>query len=141
MYFFLAGRKDKNLPPWPVLLINTFMFIPMFVDLLSISIGLREPTNNIRYLTGILGGGALIVYLYPSFVNIVFPDGENRSPIGSFARYGLFLLGSISAYFVKDLDNIVVFAVLYSLTLLGSVGLIVIFSAACIKGIKGQMKA
>lgn len=133
MYSLLRGRKDKNLPPWPVLLINTLMFLPMFVDIFSISIDLREPSNNIRYLTGILGGGSLIVYLYPSFVSIVFSDGRNRSAIGSFAEYGLFLLVGISAYFVKELDNIVVFTVLSGLTFLGSGGLIVIFLSASMK--------
>jgi uncharacterized membrane protein len=135
VWMFLIGRKSKNLPPLPILLLSTFMFLPMFIDLFSNWIRLREPTNDIRYLTGILFGGALSVYLYPAFITLVFSDGQNHTVINSFTKYLLFLFVIIGAFFVKKGDNIVVFFALSGLSFLGVVGLIVILLGGFIKGI------
>jgi hypothetical protein len=93
-----------------------------------------------RYLTGILFGGALSVYLYPAFIALVFPDGQNRTSINSYTRYGIFLFLSIGAFFVKEVDNIIILVVLSGLSFIGLGGLIVILLAGLTKGIRGLMK-
>lgn len=139
-YLLLTGRKDKNLPSMPLLIINTFMFFPMFIDLISIWTGLREPSNAMRYLTGILFGGALSIYLYPAFISLAFPEGLNRTTINSFAKYGIFLFASITAFFVKGIDNIITFIVLSGLSFMGFVGLIVVLLVGSIKGVSKLSK-
>ena len=70
----------------------------MFIDLISIWAGLREPSNAMRYLTGILFGGAFSVYLYPAFVSLVFSDGRNHAAINSVIKYGIFIFASFTAF-------------------------------------------
>jgi uncharacterized membrane protein len=140
VWLFLVGKKSRNLPAWPILLFNTLMFCAVFIDLINIWIGLREPSNNIRYFTGILFGGALSVYLYPAFATLVFPDGQNRASIVSFTRYGMFLFVSIGTFFVKEMDNIGVFFALSGFSFLGFGGLIVILLVGLVKGIGGLGK-
>lgn len=140
IYLLLTGRKDRNLPRLSILIINTFMFIPIFIDLLTIWISMREPSNDIRYLTGILFGGALSIYLYPAFISLAFSDNQNSTSINSFTKYGIFLFLSTTAFFVKVIDSIVVFIILTSLSVLGFGGLIVILSIGIIKGVNGLRK-
>ncbi len=116
---FFAGRKSKNLPPRHILLINTLMFISMFIDLISIWTGTREPSNDIRYLTGILFGGALSIYLYPAFISLVLINCKNYTGMNSFSMYSLFLLTSIGAFFIKEIDTIFAFWMFYALSVLG----------------------
>jgi uncharacterized membrane protein len=140
VWMFLVGRKNKNLPPWPILLVNTFLFSPIFIDLISIWIGLRDPSNDIRYLTGILFGGAFSVYLYPAFITLVFSDGQNHATINSFTKYGVFLFVSIVTFFVKEIDNIVIFVALSGLSFIGFGGLVVILLVGLMKGIRRLRK-
>lgn len=135
IWMFFTGRKKKNLPPRPILLTNTFMFCPIFIDLISIWGGLREPLNEIRYLTGILFGGAFSLYLYPAFIAIVFSDGRDNAAINSFRKYGIFILVIIAAFFVKEIDNIVVFVALSGLSFIGFGGLVIILLVGFTKGI------
>ena len=134
---FLVGRKNRSLPPWPILLANTFLFIPMFIDVVSIWMRVRDPSNDLRYLTGILFGGALSIYLYPAFITLVFPGGQNLSSINSFTRYGLFLLVCAGAFLVKQMDYIIAYVALSGLSFLGFGGLIVILLVGLVKGIRG----
>ena len=140
VWMFLVGKKSKNLPPRPILLVNTFLFIPILIDLLTIWVGLREASNDIRYLTGILFGGAFSVYLYPAFITLVFSHGQNRASINSFTRYTIFLFVVIGGFFVKEIDNIVIFVVLSGLSFIGFSGLIVMLSVGLMKGIRGFRK-
>ena len=119
LWMILSGRTSNNLPPWPILLVNTFMFAPMFIDLISLWTGVRKPSNDIRYLTGILFGGALSMYLYPAFTTIVYRNDKSYTSIKFFPIYTLFLLVSIGAFFIKEIDCIFVFWMLYGLSVLG----------------------
>jgi len=132
LWQFLLSKKARNLPPWPILIINTFMFIPMFIDLISIWTGMREPSNNVRYLTGILFGGALGIYLYPAFISLVFKNAKNFSSINSLI-YGLFLLTSIGTFFIKRIDSTFVYWMLYSLSVsgFGCLVLMLLASSGC----------
>ncbi|MDR1713215.1 MAG: DUF2085 domain-containing protein [Coriobacteriales bacterium] len=51
-----AHPKPGNLAPWPVLAGLCCMIVPMAFDGLSSYLGLRETTNLIRYITGLLTG-------------------------------------------------------------------------------------
>lgn len=135
LYLLIAGRKDKDLPPRHILLINTLMFLPMFIDLISIWVGFRAPSNAMRYLTGILFGGALSIYLYPAFISLVFSGGRNHSAINSIIKYGIFLFAGITAFFVKRIDSMVVFIVLSSLSLVGFISFIVMVLIGSISGV------
>ena len=134
-YLLIAGRKDKDLPPRHILFINTLMFFPMFIDLISIWAGLREPSNAMRYLTGILFGGAFSVYLYPAFVSLVFSDGRNHAAINSVIKYGIFIFASFTAFLVKEVDHIMTFIILCALSFTGFISLLIIVVIGSIKGV------
>jgi uncharacterized membrane protein len=140
VWMFLVGRKSKNLPSWPILLLNTLMFTPLFIDLISIWSGLREPSNDIRYLTGILFGGAFSMYLYPAFIALVFQEGRNRPPVNSFTQYGIFLFMNVGIFFVKEMDGVIAYVALSGLSFLGFGGLVVILLAGLVKGIGNLQK-
>jgi hypothetical protein len=111
-------------------LINTFMFFPMLVDLSTIWLNLRKPSNEIRLLTGILFGGALILYLYPACISFFASKNESRPAIKSIPAYILFLLVNITVFAVKELNIAFVFYSYYLLSLIGFVGLFFVFSAS-----------
>lgn len=118
-WMFLTRRKCNSLPPYPLLLINTSLFIPMFIDLTTLWAGIREPSNDIRYLTGILFGGALSVYLYPTFISLTLKNSKNCTSMDSFTMCCFSLAISIGVFFIKEIDSIFVYWLLYSLSVLG----------------------
>jgi hypothetical protein len=79
----------------------------------------------------------LSIYLYPAFITLVFPGGQNLSSINSFTRYGLFLLVCAGAFLVKQMDYIIAYVALSGLSFLGFGGLIVILLVGLVKGIRG----
>lgn len=134
-HLFLTGRRSKYLPPWPILCLCAFMFLPLFIDLVTVRGGLREPSNDIRFLTGILFGGAFIACLYPAFVSFVLTNVRKEAAISSFTRYAAYLLTGISAFLLKQADGMIAFVVLNSFSFIGFGGLAVICIMSMARGI------
>lgn len=62
----LMARKLKPLPVYLLI----FFLIPIAIDGAVQLLGLRESTNIIRLLTGILAGFGVVLFLYPRLWNI-----------------------------------------------------------------------
>lgn len=135
LYLLIAGRKDKELPPKHILLINALMFFFMFIDLGSVWVGFREPSNDMRYLTGLLFGEALSLYLYPAFIALVFSGGRNHTAIDSIIKYSIFIFAGITAFFMKEVDSAIAFIILCAFSFAGFVSLLIIVLVGSIKGV------
>ena len=135
LYFVLLGKKNKNLPPPAILAVNAFMFLPMFVDLLTIWTKSRAPSNDVRYLTGILFGEAFIALLYPAFVSLVCSDARDRATMNSLARYGIYVLSGVAAFFLKEIHSLIALVALSGLSFIGFGSLVAIFLVGTVRGI------
>lgn len=132
-YRILVEIRTRQFPPWPILIAVTWMFLPLLLDVLSIMGGMRTPSNNVRYFTGIFFGCALSVYLYPAIIVLGFPRGIDKPAIGSWRSFGALFVLLLATYVLKEWDAIISFAVLETLAILGAVSLFVILAFGMFK--------
>ena len=123
LYHLMTDRKAKNLPPLPILITNTLLFLPLFIDVFTITYGSREPSNDIRYLTGLLFGMAFSVYLFPPFIMFSHDRAHDRSAIHSFSIFALLLIFIAGAFFLKAWDAAISYVILESLSFAGFISL------------------
>lgn len=119
LYHLVTDRKAKNLPPLPILITSTFLFFPLFIDVFAISYGFREPSNDIRYLTGLLFGMAFSVYLFPPFIMLSHNRAHDHPAINSFYRFALLLTFIGGAFFLKAWNTTLSYVILESLSFAG----------------------
>lgn len=119
IYHLASERKAKRLPIWPILIFITLMFFPLPIDVYTVKYGLREPTNNLRCLTGLLFGAAASVYVYPAFITLAYAKGYAKSAIDSPYKFTAFFALVAGAFFLQRWDSIAAFAVLESLSYFG----------------------
>ena len=119
LYHLVTDRKAKNLPPLPILITSTFLFFPLFIDVFAISYGFREPSNDIRYLTGLLFGMAFSVYLFPPFIMLSHDRAHDHPAINSFYRFALLLIFIVGAFFLKAWNTKLSYVILESLSFAG----------------------
>jgi uncharacterized membrane protein len=70
-------EKPSGLPSLPILLICGLLVLPMALDAVSSYLGLRQTTNAIRYVTGVLAGaglGTLVAPLLFDLTRLSRPD-------------------------------------------------------------------
>ncbi|MDP2279840.1 MAG: DUF2085 domain-containing protein [Nitrospirota bacterium] len=119
LYHLVTDRKAKNLPPLPILITSTFLFFPLFIDVFAISYGFREPSNDIRYLTGLLFGMAFSVYLFPPFIMLSHDRAHDHPAINSFSIFTLLLIFIAGAFFLKAWNTTLSYVILESLSFAG----------------------
>ncbi len=93
------GFKVNALPPLGAALAVAAMLLPMAVDGLSSYAGLRETTNTVRFLTGLVAGGALPVFAFPLLSPELILEGRKKDivrPFGGGWDYALWL-GALAA--------------------------------------------
>lgn len=127
LYHAFSARKANILPPWPILIVITLLFLPLFLDVFSLKMGFRVPSNDVRYLSGLLFGYALSVYLYPAFVTLCCNKKDDKSSISSFGKLciSLALIGSL--FFLKKCNFVVSYIILQILSFGGFLSLFVGF--------------
>lgn len=123
LYHFVPDKMAKNLPQRLILLASTLLFLPLFLDVFAIKYGFKEASNDMRYLTGLLFGVAFSIYLYPTFITVSSNKGHNRATINSLFRFVVLLTIIIGNFFMKSWNNIVAYAILETLSILGFVSL------------------
>jgi uncharacterized membrane protein len=129
VWMFLTGRESGRLPKFPILCMNTAMCLPLFIDVASIWLKARAPSNEIRYLTGCMFGSSLTVYMYPTFISLLLKNFHCRAAIDSYSKYGLFLLLLMSVFLLKNLNNTFAFWIASALSIFGFTGIYAILSA------------
>lgn len=129
----VRSRVGINLPSKRLLLVISGMFLPFALDVLSLILKIREPSNEIRFLTGILFGAAFNCYVFPCSLTVLWPRSNARPPIiASTGEYSLFLLILIASYLAKAVDYSVVFQIMNAITIFGFCSLVLILSTSII---------
>lgn len=127
----LRSRVGSRLPATRLLLAVTALFLPFALDVLTLSLKMRAPSNEIRFLTGILFGAAFTCYVFPSSVAVLFPGRTTPPPIiNSIGEYGSFILIFIAVYSAKALAHEAVFQIMNALTIFGFVALVSMLAAS-----------
>jgi uncharacterized membrane protein len=127
-----ANRKIAALPPWPLLVINLLFFLPLFIDVLTIYSGIRMPSNDLRYLTGLFFGMALSVVVYPAF--IIATHWASRGASSLSPRIFITLVALIfGAFFMKSWDSWIAYGILEVLAISGFVSLFSMLVSGAIK--------
>jgi uncharacterized membrane protein len=129
-YVFLLlrrGFKVNALPRMGFSLAVAAMLLPMAVDGVSSYLGLRETTNVLRFLTGLVAGAALPIFAFPLLSPELTVGGGKRGVVRPFGGPwdGVIWLGLLAA------AGAVVFApwpgLYYPLAILAVAGLVGIF--------------
>lgn len=133
LYHLLVDRRARQLPPPAILLAAGALFIPLFADVAAVQQGLRAPSNEWRFLTGLAFGQALSVFVYPAFVTLAAVQGAERAVLCGLRRFAGLLAGAGAALLVKGLDNAAAYYVLESLGMLGMCGLfaLIVWGGIC----------
>jgi uncharacterized membrane protein len=128
----LAGRrKGRGAPPMWLLAACILCMLPLFLDVASIYLGYHPPSNDTRFLTGLLFGGALSACLLPAFIVLMRPTGPGDRTAGA----GVFFMpiAIAAAFFLKGWDSVVAYGALEALCVFGCLGLFLILAAGAYK--------
>jgi uncharacterized membrane protein len=126
LYHLLFGKKAKNLPPLAILLTISLFFIPLFLDVVTVKYGIRQPSNDLRFLTGLLFGQALSVYLYPAFITLAVATRCERSAINSWYKFVDLIVITSGALGIKYLQHLAAYYILEILAVFGCLSLFTI---------------
>ena len=77
----LLDRRASRLPRLSILALAGLLFIPLFLDVFTVELGLRAPSNDWRFLTGLMFGEALSVFLFPAFVMLTVAKRRERAAL------------------------------------------------------------
>lgn len=123
LYHIFIAKKTNALPAVPILFVITLLFLPLFLDVFSLELDLRSPSNNIRYLTGLMFGYALSVYLYPAFIRLFSNEKHDKASISSFGKLYVPLVLIGIGFFLKYWNIIVSHIILQTLAFWGFLSL------------------
>lgn len=128
----LLGRRFAHrLPPTRLLLAITALFLPFALDILSLFLKMREPSNEIRFLTGLLFGAAFNCCVFPSSLTVLFPGRTSKPPIiDSIGEGFFFLLILIAVYFSKRVDHAAVFHIMNAISIFGFGSMVLMLAAS-----------
>lgn len=100
LVLWLIARKGRpiDLPRWPVLVIVALFVVAMGVDGVTSYAGLRQTTNDIRLITGLMTGWALATLTFPMLNSQLWTNCRSgRVPDGP-AQVAAWLVGLIAAF-------------------------------------------
>lgn len=132
LWHLTVNRKIAALPAWPALTINFLFFLFLFIDVLTLRYGIRAPSNDLRYLTGLFFGMALSVVLYPAFIIVIRKAARDVSSLSPGSFMALIAL-TFGASFLKSWDSWVPFSFLEVLSVSGFLGLLAMLLSGTIK--------
>lgn len=138
LYHLLLSKHAKNLPSLTILLITSLLFIPLFLDVVTVKYGIRHPSNDWRFLTGLLFGQALSVYLYPAFITLTVAAWCERAAIDSWYKFVGLLIITSGAFWVKYLQHIAVYYILEILAIFGCLSLFTVIILGIYKSFKSS---
>jgi uncharacterized membrane protein len=124
VWHLIVGRKAGRLPPFALLIPAGLLLVPLFADILSLHYGMRLPSNDWKFLTGLTFGQAASVFLYPAFVTLAVTRREDRAALTTARGFGGLLLLDAAAFLAKSPDSVVAYYVLEFLGIFGNVSLL-----------------
>jgi uncharacterized membrane protein len=116
----IVARRARSLPPRSLLLTaGVLSFLPMLVDLLTVAGGMRAPSLDVKYLTGLLFGSGLCLALYPASLVVMRGAVAPGAGIDSPRRLALVYLGVAAAFLARITDTLPAFALLEGMAWIG----------------------
>jgi len=131
-----AHWKTWKLPSVRLLGINTLLALPLFLDVFSNSHGFRAPSNDARYLTGLLFGGAFSVYLFPAFILLALSRDYGQRRTGALKYLAPFPAIAAAGFFLKEWNSVIAYGVLEFLGIFGFLSLLGILCLGMFKAAK-----
>jgi uncharacterized membrane protein len=132
IYQWVIGRRRTGMPPWQVIVPTSIFLLLFAVDglnsffsLFSNGLGLYQPNNSLRLLTGTGMGLAIAVLLFPAFNASVWKMIDPRPAFINFRSflYMVFIALGLDALILLE-NNLL----LYPLSLISTAGVLVLLS-------------
>lgn len=118
-------RLRGRIPAMPLLGAVSALLFPLIIDVVSLRMAIRPPSNEIRFLTGILFGAGFGCWYLPSVLTVVAPGHLIHSRLlSSFGEYGFLVLTLACVYAAKWLNHVLAYVMLNALSIVGFVALI-----------------
>jgi len=108
-YQLAASWRAWRVPPIRILAIVGMFALPLFADVLSIAFGFRVPSNDVRFLTGLLFGAALSIALLPAVLSLAAPT-RRAARNNTVRHFAPVLMGVAALFLLKHWDVAIVFA-------------------------------
>ncbi len=125
IYHLLYCRKVQALPPLNIIIFSALMLTALPLDVLTVTFHWREASNDFRFMTGLLWGSAVCVFLYPAFLVLTGKKIPARSALPALRNALLYYLSAAAAALLAKWNNIFSYALLFALSLFGFVSLAV----------------
>lgn len=119
LWSLVTAKKSCRLPRFSILSILLILFLPMCLDITTLYLSYRLPSNDIRYLTGIFFGSSFCMVLFPIFNSLFVNERYDTSNIASHKRLAVYIVALICLYNVKKFDTYLSYIFL---TLIASIG-------------------
>jgi len=97
--FIMYRKKENDLPPLYVLIIFALFFLSTIIDGIASNFGLYNTNNNLRFITGFLGGSSIMVIIYPIFIFQYYRQSKKEKIFkkpGEFIIYVLIVIAFIT---------------------------------------------
>jgi uncharacterized membrane protein len=120
------GRGRK--PSAPLLALGVLFMLPLFADVLSLFLGYRLPSNDVRFLTGLLFGGGLSACLVSALAFLLRPGAAADWAPGTGSFFALIAGASAAVFLLKDWDSIAAYGLIEALCLFGCLSLAAILA-------------
>lgn len=129
VYHFFRGKRGKMPPIWIFGILAVFLMafgfdgVNSYIQLFPGVIGLYQPQNWLRLLTGTGLGLGLSIILYPTFNQTLWMDWRPEPALANWKQFGLLLLTAL-AVDALTLTNIPL--ILYPLAIISSLNVLII---------------
>jgi hypothetical protein len=80
-YLFIKSKRKAEYPSLSITLIGIIFIAIMALDGITSYLHLRETSNSIRFLTGLMAGAALSLFLVPPLNFILYKDSKPQNII------------------------------------------------------------
>jgi len=125
IYHFFCNWRTSAFPPPFVFFISFVMIATLPIDVATIVLGVRAPSNDIRFLTGLLFGASVCVFLYPSFIMLTSKNIQSVSALSTCQKMLLHYMIVASTLIILKWNNIFSYALLSGLSIFGFFCLVV----------------
>jgi hypothetical protein len=125
----------------PVIIFTAAMLAALPLDVLTLVLKWRVPSNDIRFLTGLLFGASVCVLLYPSVVVLLRGKMQTLSALPSLQKVLWHYLIVGSAALMAKWDNLFSYALLSVLSIFGCLSLAAMLMTGLWKTIEKTFKS
>lgn len=119
IYHLFCNWRTSAFPPPFVFFISFVMIAALPIDVASIVLGVRAPSNDIRFLTGLLFGASLCVFLYPSFIILTSKNIQSVSALSTCQKMFLHYMIVASTLIILKWNHLFSYALLFGLSIFG----------------------